>query len=468
MYPRRTMSIKRRAAIRTSRNFQRDGIRTLLVNRYQRKFSGKRSPELSKMIGNEVDSLLREKSVNQSQLRALENRLHSLSNSLNKSAVCMKTVESKSKAKEEASKTIVSGAAELPPIRNGKMSARNQWTELIEHDLKKLAEEQSSARLKEREKKRRVREDLLKQMNEKIERKRLAKSQEQTYHRMVMEHEQVLEEQEKKRMAEGLEKMRQERQLRDRQLREEQAKKKKLEEEERSASRRQLDKIKSEIEVENLRHTQFKKLKLQEATALIKENEKLKMLHDKRKLEEQEEDKKLLQEQIKQMEIQERKHAEEMKAKEVRIQALVKYAEEHHVKDEAKKRILEEQRFINKVLEREKKEEQEERRRKQDCREKERRNTEHLRSQVDEKRKRQHEEVARSREMAECCRRKDEACRVEERERTARLRKKYRQWHNDVLQQVTERKEKSGKEVLMDDRELLINKKLLDELSTIN
>eukprot|EP00826_Nyctotherus_ovalis_P014881 TRINITY_DN14187_c0_g1_i6.p1 TRINITY_DN14187_c0_g1~~TRINITY_DN14187_c0_g1_i6.p1 ORF type:complete len:363 (+),score=111.11 TRINITY_DN14187_c0_g1_i6:126-1214(+) len=334
MYPRRAVSIKRRAAIRTSRNFQRDGIRTLLVNRYQRKFSGKKSPELSKIINTEVDSLLKEKSVNQSQLRALENRLHNISSSLNKSAVCMKTVESKFKANEEASKTIVSGAAELPPIKNGKMSARDQWAELIEHDLKKFAEEQSSARLKEREKKRRMREDLLRQMNEKLERKQIAKSQEQTYHRIVMEREQVLEEQEKKRMAESFEKMRQERQLRDRQLREEQAKKKRLEEEERSASRRQLEKIKSEIEVENSKHTLFKKQKLQEAAALIKENEKFKMLHDKRKLEEQEEDKKLLQEQIRQMEIQERKHAEEMKAKEAQIYALVKYAEEHHVKDE--------------------------------------------------------------------------------------------------------------------------------------
>eukprot|EP01022_Parablepharisma_sp_SALTPOND_P012421 TRINITY_DN1595_c0_g1_i1.p2 TRINITY_DN1595_c0_g1~~TRINITY_DN1595_c0_g1_i1.p2 ORF type:complete len:513 (-),score=133.47 TRINITY_DN1595_c0_g1_i1:5666-7204(-) len=462
MYPRK-MTPACRQSTRTSfpNTLRRERVRTILVKKYRSKFRTTRNPEFDQVLHREVDELLKTKNLNQTHLHAVEKKLEEFTKKANKT-VCYEPIpQPNPPAMAEHKKE----PSMLPPIKPVSESmGQDQWSRIVEHDFKKFLDEQRENALKEREKKRKVKEELFRQIQDKQVRSKLEKTQEVKFDDMLKKHVDTLEELEQKRTAERIEKIRKEKLLRDQQLREEYERKKKQRIEDRLKEQKHLEEIKKKMEVEVMESKKKREHQLQEAVKLIQENEKFKALQDVKRLKEREEDKKMLEEQIRAMEMQEKKRVDEMKAKEARIQALTKYAEEHVTKNEVMKRRQEEQRFLKEVIEREKREEQEEIRRKKAQRERELNARRYLDEQMSEKKKRKEEEMVKSKELVETWRKDEETFKKEQKEKAEELKKRNKQWYNEVLRQVTELKEGKKKGHLMNEREFMINKKLIEEI----
>ena len=195
---------------------------------------------------------------------------------------------------------------------------------------------------------------------------------------------------------------------------------------------------------------------------MMQENEKYKLILDKKKQEEREVEKRRIEQYSAAEEQQEKRKYEEMKAKEARIQALIKYAEEHVGKNEFIKRKAEEQKFLKELLEKEKKEEIEEVKRKKMHREKELKARRFLDEQMKEKALKVSEAEKRSRELVETWRLDDESFRKEQREKAGEVKKKNMAWADTIMRQIGDAKVKRRQQRLMDEREYQINKKLIE------
>ena len=461
------MSNRRGANTIYANSFHRERVKTILLKRYRSKFSTKKNIELDKVLYREIDELLKNKNLNQTHLSAIEKKIASLTKASNKTTICASPSMDAGGSPKVEDRHLDPNTS-LPPIRTGGESVEeDQWTRIIKHDMQKYIVEQRDFTLQEKEKKRKVKEELMKQINEKHNRSILERAQDGKYDDMLRKNVNHLEELEQSRVAERHEKIRREKSMRDQQLREEQDKKRRLQTEEKSREQRQLDQLKQKLNEEALAGKKKREQQLQEAVKLIQENEKYKLIQDSRKLKEREEDKKMLEEQARTMELQEKKYMDEVKAKEARVQALVKYAEEHVAKDEAVKKRLEEQRFIKGVIEREQREEIEERQRKKARKDNEVNAKKYLDEQMKEKLKKEEDEEKKSKEIVLQWRKDEEEFKQEQRTKSDELKKKNKAWYNDILQQATSIKVGKKKGQLMNERELLMNKKLLEGIQGV-
>lgn len=203
--------------------------------------------------------------------------------------------------------------------------------------------------------------------------------------------------------------------------------------------------------------------RLLEAKKIREENEKNKLLQEKKKKEELEQDNKLLEDQNKLIELQDKKKMEEMKAKEKRMQALAKYAEENIGKKDLDKKKIEEIRFMKDALEREKREQLVEEKRKMQHRQNEVNARKLLDEQVKQKELKKEEERKKSKKLAEFWEKDAEDFTHEQKTKQIEYKKKHYDWHNDILKQISEKKDKTKKAILMNEREFLFNKQLIDD-----
>ncbi len=244
-------------------------------------------------------------------------------------------------------------------------------------------------------------------------------------------------------------------------------KRKKQQTDQLSAEQRGLVELRKEMDMEALEARKRREKQLLEAVRLKQENEKYKEIVDKRRMDEREEEKKLMEIVNAAQREQERKQLEEIKAKEARIQALAKYAEEHVTKNETAKRRLEEQRFLKSVLDKEKRDELDEIRRKKEHREREINARRYLDDQMKEKEEKTKEEEKQSRALAESWRKDEVAYRREVKEKTSANKKRNALWYGEIVKQMNETQALRKRGSLMDDREYRLNKKLLEETAAI-
>ena len=276
------------------------------------------------------------------------------------------------------------------------------------------------------------------------------------------------EKEEEKKITERIKKIMIEKELRTQQLQEEQEKRKKIKIEERIHEKKRLDEIKKQMEREVIESKKKREEQLKKAKDVIHENENYKKIQEKKRLLEKEEDKKLLIQQMKSMELRERERVDEMKAKEARIQALIKYSEDHVTKNETEIKRKEEQRFLKEILEREKMEELKEKEEKQKKKEKEVMTLRELESQIREKEKLRSEEKLKNKEFVKSMKKKEEAYKREEQIKADELKKKNIKWYGDIYKQIEESVSRKKKGILMSEAEFMINKKRIDEISECN
>lgn len=488
LYPKRPIYRKSRGNANTAYNvfnmsfYHRDKLKRLLTTNYRSKFKTARNPELEFAVRKGLDELFQSKNLNHSQLLTFEKQLQSLSKDRHNTSFIPQRnnpeiidPSAQYQNEIEVSKQLNKTTADLEPknLRNSSLlpainvstniSDKDQWAQILDHDLKKYAEERRMVAFKEAEKKRKVKDQLVKQMQDRMILNQREKEKQKEYYRKLEEENKILDVKEKKVCQDKQEKVKIERMLRQNQLKDEQNRKKKAFVEELNREKLQLNVIQKEIEEESNENKKNRERRLLEARKIREENERNKQLQEKKKREESEEDIKLMERMNKLVEMQEKKRVEEIKQKEQRMQALAKYAEENIGKKDLEKKKTEEKRFLKDTLEREKKDQQEEQNRMKLRRQAEVNAKVMLDEQIKQKEAKKHEEKAKSKQLAASWKQESDKFVQEQSIKVQEYKKKNINWHNEVLKQIAEKKETSKKVSLMNERELLINKQLIDQ-----
>ncbi len=249
MYPRRTAVSSKRSSTRSPipqaelpSYMRREHVKGLLIRRFRSRFRGTRNPQFELAMTREVEELMKTKNLNQTHLSAAERKLKSLSVSVNLTALGTGKTSPRDPSvphppregkgdngspqsrvepgRKLLSKSFIGGGngdqSVLPPIRQNE--DQDQWAKIIENDLKKFAEEKRLATMRDREKRRKVKEDLLGQIQQKKNYKRQERQEDGKYDLQAKKIAESLEDAERKRILEKAEKIRKEKQLRDQQL----------------------------------------------------------------------------------------------------------------------------------------------------------------------------------------------------------------------------------------------------------
>ncbi len=495
MYPRRTRASSRTPVPpATAVSYMpRENVKKLLLRKYRTKFRCTRNPQFDLALRSEIDSLMGSKDISQRRLAAVERKLQSLSVSVNIGS-CIKpdvpTMENQNtvsmtlaapvqtrQEQIQQSQSATDGGV-LPAIRYGESLDQDYWGKIVENDLRKFAEEQRRAKFQQSEKQHRVRDELLRQIERRKEAKSLERLEDRSYDQRMLKLAEGMDEAEKKRALERLEKVRKEKQLRDRQLKgntdssceyriEEFERKRKTRSDELTAEQKNLETIRKKMVEEDLEGRKRREKRLQGAAQLRQENDNSRKIQDKRRLEEQEEEKRMVRIMAEAQERQQRLQLEETKAKDARIHALAKYAEEHVTKKDEVKRRMEEQRFIRAVLDKEKQDELDEKRRKQEHRQRELNARKYLDRQLEEKAARDQSEKRESRKLVETWRNEEESYRREQQEKMSATKRRNQAWRQEIVRQIGQSRDLKRRRDIMDEREFLINRKLIEESLTV-
>eukprot|EP01022_Parablepharisma_sp_SALTPOND_P019043 TRINITY_DN31_c1_g1_i3.p3 TRINITY_DN31_c1_g1~~TRINITY_DN31_c1_g1_i3.p3 ORF type:complete len:545 (-),score=114.54 TRINITY_DN31_c1_g1_i3:3860-5494(-) len=489
MYPKKSPLIAKNRAQTTPTRLAsyysvrpREQVKNILLSKYRVKYGAIKQPELESVIKQEVESLMRREKVYQSHLQTLERRIKSLvSRSVDRSCHGKVTdvpnnkpvpsgmnasliVQSENKRLDESTNSL------LPSINKSQIisASKNQWAKIIEYDLVKYKEDiQKEAEL-QNAKKQRIRAELDRQIREKAYAREIAKKAEYEKDLIMINQAKVQEDLEARKVTEIRKKTIQERSLRDKQRQEEYERKRKEREQELLSEKEQLEKLRAEMQKE-LASIQTKRQKeLENAKQVLEENEKNKKLRENEKRKEHEVEKEMIRKHQKMLEEQEKKRFEEFKAKEARIQAFLKLTADTVVKDDEMKRKEEEQKLIKNLIEREQKERQEEENKKRLWKEKERSMKSYLDSQVKEKREMLAMEKDRNKEIAKIWESKAKEHLEKEKVEVEKKKLKQKQLRSDIIKQIIEKRENLSKGIEMSQIEEAINKKILENASSLH
>lgn len=165
------------------------------------------------------------------------------------------------------------------------------------------------------------------------------------------------------------------------------------------------------------------------------------------------------------LEEQEKKRAEEFKMKDAKIKAFVKFTAETVGKKEIEKKQEEEKRFLKDLINKEKREQIEEDKKKNKQKQLEVNLRKYLEEQKKEKEKRKIEELQKNKELAEEWKKEADDFVKGEKAKANEVKKITKSVHEEILKQIQNRKKIVSREKLMNERELLINKKILESAS---
>ncbi len=161
----------------TSSQYHRDQIKTLLINRFRVKYGAIKRPELDSAIKQEVESLMRREKVYQSHLETIEKRLKGLvtaSNGQKKAATKGSAVPNGLNSSlivpsAESKKLDPDSSTMLPSINKSQIISptKNQWAKIIDYDLELYKADVKKALEVEQEKKKKIKAELDRQIQEK-------------------------------------------------------------------------------------------------------------------------------------------------------------------------------------------------------------------------------------------------------------------------------------------------------------
>jgi len=197
MYPKRQNTILSKRSYTSARNAppirgisgHRDHLKSLLINKFRTKYGANNRPELDLAIKNEVEGLLRQEKVYQTHLQTLETRLKNLVSAeknkrkINSSLVAVdnKNELNLSSLKDPQTKKLNESSV-LPSINRSQIlnsaSKNSQWAKIMEYDLVQYKEELKKNCEIENLKKKKIRNELEKQIREKMNAREAAKKSE--------------------------------------------------------------------------------------------------------------------------------------------------------------------------------------------------------------------------------------------------------------------------------------------------
>ena len=344
------------------------------------------------------------------------------------------------------------------------LSVRDEWTEIelyngILSKMRKDYEKQTK-----KDKIQEIRDTLKEQIIERNKVKKRELEEKQHYDKIVATSVKKDKRETDLIRMERQRKINQERALRDEQLFLEHKRKAMFAEEKRNYEGALVAKLQKEIKEEKDNAVQKRLKELTECRKLIKENELAKATMAEKKKKERADDAAALERYEKHLEEQDKKRAEEMKQRELRMQARMNKMKETVIDRQGKKEKEEELKLLKQVQERESREELKEKSDKIKADREIMHLREFLAQQVQEKKQAKQFEKEKNSMFIKQVLEKDDQDRDEEKEKTEK-RKHLEEMNHKFLE--TQMEEKNRKQFGMSGEEFLINKKLLKEISDI-
>ena len=489
---------------------KREQLKGLLVNKFKLKYGDK--PNIASYIDNEVQKFLKNDRLTEDNLKKLDDKILREAELRDKKDQIQEdrksNVGSRRAASQRPGTTIsqrgagldlevksvassrMSGASKISkqsknreaPAAGGKQfdqlsltSSQQQKTEIyseIDEDDEWAAiqkfntllhyEEQKQAILRDKERKRLIREELEKQLNEKKGRKYREVEENNMYEKLQEQHVKLLEDREVEKNRELKKKIMHEKESRDKQLVEEKSRKKV---ESREQFRQEIDLVKrlqQEMDQERQMLLEKRRQEREYLQKMLTENDRQKAKTAVEKEKERLEDVRAQQEYARMLEKQELDRINEFKAREQRAQEFMNRMADTVIKTMDDKQREEEDKIRRYEMEKEMRERLEDEKKMKKIKDEQRRMRDFLGKQMDEKKHRENLERALNDEQAVMWK-QDQRNYTEEERRLMDKINKINKENADFLKRQMD--DKNGKNAKMNKQEFLLNKQLLREIN---
>lgn len=338
----------------------------------------------------------------------------------------------------------------------------DEWATLARYDADLYKKEKKLEKVREQEQKRKIKEQLDRQMKERQRVKKAEQEEVKKYVNLVQNNVKLENQQEKQKEREMKEKIMQEKYSRDKQLQDENLKKKNEKKNQKEMDEILLKRIKEEMNQESkaiaLKRQQdrdnFKRVLLEN-----EENKKKALIQAKL---EKEADVKAQQEYTRLIEKQEADRAAEVKAREDRAKKFMSMMADTVVKDQRAQILAEERLLLKQTLEKEARDAAEEQRRQQKLFDQNKNLKGFLEQQMKEKQRKKQQEREVEKRQAELWKKETEDFKTSEKKKTEVVKSVNLRHAEDLKHQIVDEKRKLKK---MNTQEALLNKPKLKEIA---
>ncbi|KAL4453090.1 hypothetical protein ABPG74_015321 [Tetrahymena malaccensis] len=483
---------------------QREQLRQKVLSILLKDYA-KNSKSLQSAIEQEVDHFFKHEKVNESSLKDLKARVQALVLGKAPSSVGAKSVnqnahadDNKSVRSQVSQKSHVSGVSQKNQQQNQNqyqqhhdnvshrdddgLSATSskapqsvyylegdeddEWAAIVKFDTELFKKEQDLEKQRNAEFKKKMRNELDKQLAEKGSRKVHERVENDAYVDLQNHQLNVYDEREKQKEQEKQAKIMNEKRQRDKQVQDENLRRKLEKKREKELDAMLVNKIKEEKELEE-KEILNKKLREKERLAqMMKENEDFRIKSEKEAREEKANDIRLQQEYTRLTEEMEANREREKKNREDKIKKIMSAFADTVVKDQKAIIREEDEKMMRHIIEQEEKDRQEELRKQENLRKQKQDMRSFLNKQIDEKNDRKVQEDQINKKQAEIWA-KDRENYMEHEQNKQTYIKTVNKKHQDILKQQMDEKQnpKKGK---MNVNELLQNKQLFEEIAQKN
>jgi hypothetical protein len=462
---------------------QREQLKGLLVNKFLEKY-GKDKSINNDVVNREVANFIKNEKLTEDNLRRLEQRIkdgsanaangntaagNNAGDALYQSAnggygnAQSQSVAHLNNQRRQDDDEISVTSSQKPKSVYHQGDEDDEWATMLRHDTEIFKKEKELEKYRDLEQKRRMKEELDRQIQEKNKVKDHEVKHTSQYNEAVGKQLVVMDNKEKKKEQDMKNKILQEKVSRDKQLHEEYVRKKLDKKTEKELDELLVRKIKEEMENENRLANQKRDEERLALKKLLEENEenRLKTLEENKRL--KAEEVRSQQETIRLMEKQENDRANEVKARELRSKKLMGIMEQTVIKDQ-KLQILEEERKLLKYYQdRENKEIEDENARKKRLNDMKKDVKNYLDKQKNDKDLRKEEENQFNKKQADIWKKDTQEFYDSEKHKMETI-KDINLRHADVLKSQIE-EERKRKQKKMSVEELLLNKQKLKHIA---
>ena len=341
----------------------------------------------------------------------------------------------------------------------------DEWTAIQKFNTLLHYEEQKQQAMRDRERKRLIKEELDKQLKEKMSRKNAEVSEARMYEQLQDQHVKLLDEKEVEKTAEQKKKILQEKASRDKQLQEEKQRRRVEEKETYKHEVTLVQRLQDEMEAERRLQQEKRKQEKDYLQKMLTENEK----HKSKALAERErerlEDVRAQEEYARMLDKQEQDRANEVRAREQRAQEFMNRMADTVIKNMDNRTREEEEKIRRYELEKEIRERMADEQKMNKLKAEQQRMRDYLAKQMEEKRRREVSEKSLNDEQATMWHHDLKNYSEEERRLHEKIGKINKDNQEFLRRQMDEKNSKVTK-TKMNKQEFLLNKPLLKEINT--
>ena len=477
---------------------RRQELRTLLITKFQTKYSDKSIP-LS-LIQEHIDRFLDTMPLTSENLQALDSQILEAVKPKPGTAQSSKSTHPQPKAKKQSKPaltgqkhvreedddklSVMSGATDIVAKPKSKQvldtktrhvkgeegemirpkSEQDEWAAIIKFNSSLYQEELKQEQLKKTHQKQFMKNELEKQMKEKMQIKERDKAEEEAYIEYQKRHIKEMEEQEKQKQADKKQQVLSEKASRDKQRKDDFVRKKMEEREDKKRDRELIDRMKEELELEKKADMDRKELEKVTIKKMMEESLKLKEEQKELTKKEREDDVKLQLQQKKLLDMQEAERASNLMKKDERNKKLLEAATKATGGKGMKGTVdVDDTRMKEQIQMLTVKQKQEEEKMKKYKKEKQLEVKSVLEKQVVERKEKKVVDKQQSQQQAVMWK-KELDLHYEQEQKNAQKLKEVNKKHQDYLLQQMELGKKGKTSNVMSEKEFLLNKQLLEEL----